>query len=252
MSLGKSKAAPRKRRAGARRWGKRRVGPRRMGARTALPKRTTGNFASRTETFSIGVTAGLVYDFTHTMIDVPVCEQLAKLYQYYRVTSIQMKFKPNYDTFQAQGTNLVPYLYFQYDKSGSLTGLNAAGFEAIGVKPIRLDDKTITRTWKPSVLTEGGDPAGTGLTQFKVSPWLPCTLIGGATNAAVKHLGAIFYISKMSPGDVLGYDVDVIVNYQFRKPNIAPQLGVSNPEPIRITQGNVSGIDMSLNPSFAN
>jgi len=182
------------------------------------------------------------------MNDVPVCKALAGLYQYVRVTSISMKFKPNYDTFQAQSTNMVPYLYFQYDKSGSLTGLNAAGFEALGVKPIRLDDKTITRTWKPSVVTEGGDPNGLGLTQFKTSPWLPTTLPGGALNDAVRHLGAIFYISKMSPGDQLGYDVDVIVNYQFRKPNITPAQGVANPEPTRIVQGNQSGIDLSLNP----
>jgi len=238
----KKKSAPRRRR-----WGARRSAPRR-GARVALPKRTTGNFASRQETFSVAVTAGSVYDFTHVMQDVPVCEALARLYQYYRVSSISMRFKPQVDAFTVGGAGTLPYLYFQYDKSGSLAGLNANGFEQIGTKAIRFDNKTLTRTWKPSVLTETADVAGTGYTSFKVAPWLPCNLPGGVVNALVKHYGAIFYISKMSPGDGTIYDVDVVVNYQFRKPNVTPNQGEVNANPPRITQGATTIVDLSLNP----
>lgn len=243
----KPRRAPRK--------GKKAAGrrPRRpmRGSKVALPKRTTGNFATATEQFSLACQAGVVYDFTFQLLDTLRCNAIADSYQYYRITSVEMRFKPNYDTFQAQNTNLLPNLYFQYDKSGSLGNLTAPGFENIGTKAIRLDDKTIVRKWKPSVLTDQVTAASGGATQFKVSPWVP-VWVGAQKNDSVVHRGAIFYISKMSPGDVLGYDVDVVVNVQYRKPAIPAGSSTTqpNPNPPRAVQGLQSGIDLTLNPSF--
>lgn len=245
MSIGKPKSAPRKRRAAAGGRRRRAAGGRRMGARVALPKRITGNFASATETFSVAVTAGIVSDFTFTMNDLVRTKALMNVYQYYRITSVEMRFKPFFDTY-ANGLSsgqTMPYLYFQYDKSGSLTGLNAQGFEDIGTKAIRFDDKTLTRKWKPSVLTD----TAIGTTQFKVSPWLPTQLVGNL-NDQITHYGAIFYISKTSPSDATVYDVDVVVNVQYRKPQVNPSSGVANPNPPRIKQGATTQVDLSLNP----
>lgn len=218
--------------------------PVRRGARVALPKRTTGNFASATETFSVAVTAGIVNDFTMNMTDLVRTRALMSVYQYYRITSLEMRFKPQSDTFQAGGPSTLPYLYFQYDKSGALSGLNAQGFEDIGTKAIRFDDKTLVRKWKPSVLTVD---AGLGATQFKVSPWLP-TQLNAVPNDTVEHYGAIFYISKQNPADATIYDVDVVVNVQYRKPLITPSQGVTNVNPPRIKQGATTAVDLSLNP----
>lgn len=222
------------------------AGRRRKGAKVALPKRITGNFASRTEQFSLAVTAGIVNDFTFNMQDLVMTKALMSVYQYYRITSVELRFKPYFDTF-ANGLSsgqTLPYLFFQYDKSGSLTGLNAQGFEDIGTKAIRMDDKTLTRTWKPSVLTASG---GT-VTQFKVAPWLP-TQVANTPNDDVDHYGAIFYISKTSPSDATVYDVDVVVNVQYRKPLVViSQSETPNINPPRIKQGNMTQVDLSLNP----
>lgn len=212
-----------------------------------MPKVTTGNFASATEQFSVAVTAGLVNDFTLDMADLVRTQALMSVYQYYRITTVEMRFKPQSDTFQSGGGSQIPYLYFQYDKSGSLAGLNAQGFEEIGTKAIRFDDKTIVRKWKPSVLTVDN---GLGATQFKVSPWLPTQLVGAANNH-VAHYGAIFYISKQNPSDGTIYDVDVVVNVQYRKPLITPQQGETNVNPPRIKQGATTAVDISLNPQLA-
>jgi len=212
----------------------------------ALPKRITGNFASATETFSIAVTAGVVNDFTLDMTDLVRTKALMNVYQYYRLTSVEMRFKPQVDTFPTGQGNTLPYLYFQYDKSGSLSGLNAVGFEEIGTKAIRFDDKTLTRKWKPSVLTSS--TGGGGVTQFKVSPWLPTQVLGNS-NDTVTHYGAIFYISKAAPSDGTIYDVDVIVNVQYRKPQITPSTSATpNINPPRIKQGATTQVDLSLNP----
>lgn len=230
------RASKPKRKAGGRR-------PRRA-AIGRMPKMTTGNFASATETFSVAVTAGVVNDFTLSMADLIRTRGLMAIYQYYRISTVEMRFKPQSDTFAAGGTAQLPYLYFQYDKSGSLQGLNAQNFEEIGTKAIRFDDKTISRKWKPSVVTNTGTG---GLTQFKVSPWLPTQDPGGGINV-VDHYGAIFYISKQNGSDATVYDVDVVVNVQYRKPLITPSQGVTNVNPPRITQGATTAVDMSLNP----
>lgn len=241
MSLVKPKA-PRKprRKAGGRR-------KMRRGAKVALPKRTTGNFASATETFSVAVTAGIVNDFTMNMNDLVRTKALMSVYQYYRITSLEMRFKPQSDTFQAGGPSTLPYLYFQYDKSGALAGLNAQGFEDIGTKAIRFDDKTLVRKWKPSVLIGDWAPVGTAAGQFKVSPWMP-TYTNGVINDGVDHYGAIFYISKQNPADATIYDVDVVVNVQYRKPLIVAGTGEPNINPPRIKQGATTAVDISLNP----
>jgi len=233
----KKKMAPRRRlRTAPRR------GAVRKGARVALPKQiSTGNFASATEQYSLAITAGQVYDFTFTLQDLVRTNQLAGLYQYYRITGVELRFKPLYDTFVAQGNSggtALPYLNFQYDKSGALSNLDANGFEQVGTKAVRMDDKTIVRKWKPSVITtdSGGEP-----TQFKVSPWLPTHVFGTTDkNDQIAHYGAIWYISKTTSTDSTIYDVDVVINVQYRKPLIVMASAPVAIKPPRVVQGNTS------------
>lgn len=218
---------------------KRIVRRRAVAARVPMPKRITGSAATRKEQFSLAVTAGVVYDFTFGLNDLVACKQLAGLYQYYRITSVELRFKPLFDTFVANSTTgNLPYLNFQYDKSGALQGtMDANNFEQIGTKAIRLDNKTIVRAWKPSVLTlSNTDIALAGATsQFKVSPWMP-THVGAGTLNDVEHYGATWYISKTGPSDATVYDVDVVVNVQFRKPYITPSTSATGGNPPRAEQ----------------
>jgi hypothetical protein len=236
------KYASKRRARGGRRY-VRRAGVRK-GARVALPKRiNTGDFASATEQYSLAITAGSVYDFTFNLQDLIRTNNLANVYQYYRISGVELRFKPLYDTFVAQPNSTatsIPYLYFQYDKSGALQALNAAGFEEIGTKAIRLDDKTIIRKWKPSVLLDG--ELNTGVASFKVAPWLPTHIPAtGFKNDQVLHYGALWYISKTSATDAAVYDVDVRVNVQYRKPLAV----MSNTVPVaikppRVVQGDTT------------
>jgi len=222
---------------------------RRRGARVALPKRNTGNFASVTETYSGAAQAGVVYDFTTVLSGAitPRSIAVAVNYQYYRITRVEMRFKPLTDTYQSGGPSSLPYLYFQYDKSGVLQGtMNANNFEQIGTRAIRLDDKTINRAWKPSVLTAASQ--ADGISQFKVSPWLPTLDPDNVYGFnSVKHYGSTFYISKMNASDATQYDIDIVLTVQFRKPMVLPAQGESQSLPI-IKQGSTTAVDLSLNP----
>lgn len=181
-----------------------------------MPRAPTGSFASRQETFSIAALAGQVYDINDiSLTNLTACQQLAGLYQSYRITSVQFRLKPNYDTFTALGANTLPYLYFLYDKSGSLGSLTAPQFEACGAKPVRVDDKTIVRSWKPTVRLSDPNAA---VPMFRSSPWMPTYLTNGTTLNSPAHLGAVWYVSKMNNTDAQVYDVDVTVTVQYKKP----------------------------------
>jgi len=186
-----------------------------------MPRAPTGSFASRAETYSLPCTAGIVYDLNDIRINAQfaVAPQLANLYQYYRITSVQWRLKPNFDTFVAPGVLAgnpqLPYLYFLYDKSGSLGLLNATQFEECGAKPIRVDDRTVTRRWRPCVRI--GDP-NQSVPMFKTSPWMPTHTTDGTTINAPDHMGAVWYVSKMNNTDAQSYDIDITVTFQFKKP----------------------------------
>jgi len=189
-------------------------------------------YAVRSETFSIPVTAGTVTDFRDLNLAqyTTVCKQIAQFYQCYRITSVQMKFKPNNDTYQAGANNVLPYLYWQIDRKASIpSALNAAYFEDLGIKAVRLDDKTITRSYKPSVLQAN---VGVGVAPnpaiqvggYRLAPWLPCNALSSDSTindfepSDIEHHGCIFYIGKTNVGDAQVYDVDVTITVEFSKP----------------------------------
>jgi len=189
-----------------------------------MPRAPTGNYASRQETYSLAATAGQVYDLNDIRINAQfvVAPQLAALYQHYRITDVQWRLKPNFDTYVGSGsagTGIMPYLYFLYDKSGSLGLLDANNFEQCGAKPVRVDEKTIIRKWKPTVLVSGDNAA---VPMFKQSPWMPTWDPTGTTMNAPNHLGAVWYVSKSAFGDAQIYDIDVTVTFQFKKPLVKP------------------------------
>lgn len=184
-----------------------------------MPRAPTGSFASRAETYELATTAGQSYDLNNIALGsaLPACTALAKLYQYYRITSVQMRIKPNSDTY-APGTVALPYLYFLYDKSGALGTLSGPDFLACGAKPVRVDDKTIVRKWQPSVRISGDNAV---VPMFRKSPWMPTASATGALNA-VPHLGAVWYISKINNTDAQTYLIDITVTVQFKKPLVTP------------------------------
>ena len=82
---------------------------------------------------------------------------IAQAYQYYRITKIEMKFKPFYDTYSgpldsAPATSTVPYFHWLINRGDNVDINSFNALRDAGSKPIRFDDKTITVRWKPSVL----------------------------------------------------------------------------------------------------
>lgn len=168
---------------------------------------------------------------------------VASAYQYYRIKRITIKVKPLYDTFQlgASSTVTLPYLYYMIDRHNTFpANTTVATLKNAGCKPLRLDDKTRTISFKPSVMNvsitqagSGSAPTLTGSGTYRVSPWLSTNLNNngggnpnvppGAPGAVWKpdstdHQGLILFIEQYSvptPNQVA--NLEYIVEYEFKK-----------------------------------
>lgn len=150
---------------------------------------------------------------------------VAQAYQFYKITGITLKLLPRLDTY-AGGGSAVPYVFYMYDKSGSLPSTITLGnLVQMGAKPIRFDDKSVTIKWRPTVVTDvatapGGGPANSTPSQYRVSPWLNTNANfitpGIWTPSTVDHLG-VYWIVETSGTNSL-YDAVLTVDFAFKKP----------------------------------
>lgn len=207
--------------------GKRRVAAKRTSApkkRTYNKSRGVADYAALSETFDItALTTNVMYqkrDFT--LNGNPRAMAVAAAYQHYRIKSISMKFKPQLDTFIAGSGNVVPNLHYMIDKSGSIpTNSTLAALKSMGAKPVRFDDKNITRSWRPSVLTDTATAPGvSGQSQYRITPWLSTNANalnpGVFSPSSVDHLGIFWYIEQLAGNS--SYTIEVTLEFEFKKP----------------------------------
>lgn len=185
---------------------------------------------------------------------------VGRYYQYYRIKSVKVTFKPLYDTWGTQfATGSVPYLYYIIDNGYSFSPAFCATFNSMrdaGAKAIRLDDKSINVYFKPAVAVSVGDVQGATTTPFsmvKKSPWLNTNansagqnpLLGWAANGT-DHRGIWFGVEQtvLQAGNTqVPYRVSLEAVFEFKKP-----LSFSN-GPIPVLQ--VNTIDLEVPQSIA-
>jgi len=157
---------------------------------------------------------------------------IASSYQSFRITRVDMRFKPYTDTFQNNGPTgeAVPYLHYLVDKGENLVPSTFNQLRDSGAKPIRFDDKTITVSWKPRVpQATAADSTATPTLSFAMnsqsSPWLPTNSTANLEPSVflpstVPHKGLYYGVEQAyTNGDVSRfYGVEITVHAQFRKP----------------------------------
>jgi len=160
-----------------------------------------------------------------------VCEQFAL----YRISKVVFKYKPHYDTFipQNQGPTpsgnfptTVPLLYWKMNRfADAPVAWNVDDIKAMGAKPIRFDDKTITVAYKPNILLSsesGGSDSG----QVKMTPWLntdDSSETAAFAPSTTEHYGHFFWIDANlvngSSEPAIG-SLDVTIYYEFKNPRV--------------------------------
>lgn len=181
---------------------------------------------------SFGISANTMYTLRNFSLSNNVrASTVSQGYQFYRIKSVSIKWIPYFDTFQP-GTSAgygVPQLYYMVDKAGLIpSNADLNTLKKMGAKPIRFDDKNITRSFKPAILIDSNDN-GTGPAPviaysgaLKVSPWLPTNANAGnqvpfAVNS-VDHRGMSFYVQAQAFNLAQVGEIEITINYEFKKP----------------------------------
>lgn len=207
-----------------------------------LPITSTGNGQSGSPSQTYGL-----YNFSLNIS--PRAVQVAHGYQEYRISKIELRFKPSADTYESLGVSTgaspgLPYLYYLIDKTASLAnaGTNTQTLKQAGAKPIRIDDRNVVIKWKPTVQVGSGDagsPPGPApvlelAAMYKTSPWITTNANADEPTASwapnsVDHFGIVFGAeSPRGPLGVVVGSVSITLTYEFRKPlwYTAPTAGV--------------------------
>lgn len=155
---------------------------------------------------------------------LPRAQDVAKGFQFYRVKRVTYVIKPTQDTF-VSGGNSVPYLYYMIDRTRMFqSGFTIDQLKAMGAKPRRLDEKSLSFSYTPSVLTDTYDnTAGANkAVQYKMAPWLPTKDIAqvGVWNPnTTDHLGIVWRVEQ-AIGSAVAFTVERRIEVEFKKPAI--------------------------------
>lgn len=197
-----------------------------------IPRAPRGNAPERAScsevlTLQNGVANTMYANRAFQLADFPRASAIASNYASFKIAKITMRWKPLADAFGPTGVGGgVPYHYHQLDKSGAIPlATTLENLKQMGAKPKRFDDKTITVSWKPAVLTADLTLAGIGSVagaQYKLSPTLSTNANAGNPTVAwapsvVDHLGIFWYVDQFN-GTGNQYQVEVEAQFYFMRP----------------------------------
>lgn len=250
---------------------KRRAPKRRAARRSNVPE-----YASLSETRTLSVPGGILYNAMYALMNTQLSDfvrapLVAQAYQHYRIKHIKLTLKPSFDTFSSEAVSGYgkPFLYYMLDKAGAIPNtITLEGLKGMGAKPRALDEKPLIISWSPSVLNNvmtvsGGAPQSQG-SAYKISPWLntSSTSVGNAwLPSTVDHLGVYWMVGAPSYTPTNNtYQVDIEVQFQFKKPLLARATGAVAAIPVGLAvidaspdgiEGGVDGISIPLSVPLA-
>jgi len=175
----------------------------------------------------------IAYDAYMYLTLFPRAKDMADNFQEYRISKVQWKFTPLYDTFvDASGNVGLPYLYEKRHTYEAPTTFDLDYLKALGAKPRRFDDKTLNVSYTPNVNMAifGDNSSTTGETQLvntsgkpAYKPWLNTHLTQApATEVidATRHYGLAFWIDQFqaTAGSATVGQLECTAYFEFRKP----------------------------------
>ena len=184
--------------------------------------------------------ANTLYNKINTQLtDFARANAIAANYQHFRMSNIKITFLPTIDTVQSAGGVSKCYMYYMIDKSGSIaTNSTLEALKQMGARPVALDEKPIVVSWAPSVLNSvlTATPAGSSAPgMYKISPWLSTQNSvgnpGAFTGSVVDHLGLYWYAFTFNGGTAVQYNVEIEVQFQFKKPLLVATTSAYNAVP---------------------
>lgn len=164
------------------------------------------------------------------MVDLSLFDRatdIADNFQEYRITKLDFKYTPLFDTYIDASGNVgitLPTLYHKRHVYPSPPSFGLPYLVSLGAKPIRIDDKIVKYSYVPNVLLTGNGfgTAGALLQKPQFKPWLSThqTIGSNIVMDATPHQGhALFIFQKTTAGvnsPICSYEVTA--HFEFRKP----------------------------------
>jgi len=164
------------------------------------------------------------YEAEIALTQFPRAVDIADNFQEYRITKLVYKYTPKYDTFSSTATTLVsvPYLYTKRMVYPAPNTFGVTFLTALGAKPKRLDDKSLTVSYRPNTYVITTIPgAGNPGSKTVMSPWLSThyqPITGAPVIDATLHYGHVSWISQDNPPAGPTCSLEVTAYFEFRKP----------------------------------
>lgn len=192
----------------------------------------TSEFASAKQTIQLpDDTSGTIYKLDSVALsNFDRMSIIASAYQFFRITKIEMRWKPYADTYAPNnGIASIPYLYWLIDKGNNVEVNSFNALRDAGAKPIRFDERTVGMSYKPSVHLLTADVSGSTIFPTyglnKVSPWLSTNQFAGQGGTTWKpneteHYGVLYGVQIDSGSGVNNqlFGTEITVHFQFKKP----------------------------------
>ena len=182
------------------------------------------------------------YLFIKSGITGPRATAIAKEFGLYRVAKVTFTHRPLFDTYSSSlpGTgnfpNAVPTLYWKMNRYGDFPpGFNGDYMRSLGARPNRLDDKNVTVSYRPNILTAQANAVGTTTSGIKMSPWLSTDDTpqdGVFTLSTADHFGHTLFIEGGAAGTALGTAalLDIQIIYEFKNPRLVASTSNAGPQ----------------------
>jgi len=157
---------------------------------------------------------------------------IAQQFGLYRIAKVIYTHRPLNDTFAAGLPGVgsfavqVPTLYWKMNRYGDQpAGVNGDYMRALGAKPIRLDDKNVSFSYRPNILQVQNNAVGNNAASIKISPWLSTDDLpqdGNFTLSTAEHYGHTLFVEAAGAGAANGpvCNLDIKVIYEFKNPRL--------------------------------
>lgn len=155
-----------------------------------------------------------------SLVDFPRAVTVAKAYQFFRIKSIRVTWKPVYDTYSSATLQQKPNFYHMVDKSAGIPlTITLEGLKQMGARPRAYDEKPISVSWAPSVLNDAQNSIGSIASSYRISPWLITN--SGPDQPAwnpsqVQHNGLFWYVE--TGGVTQAINLELECQFEFKKP----------------------------------
>lgn len=172
---------------------------------------------------------------------------VAKEFGLYRIAKIVYTFKPLFDTYSSSlpgagnAPNSLPNLYWKMNRYGDFpAAFNGDYMRSLGAKPFRLDDKSVTISYRPNTLQVQGNAAGNTAASIKMTPWLSTDDTPQDnlfTLSTAEHYGHTLLVEGGGAGTATGAvaTLDIKVFYEFKNPRVvASSSNVTQAEILKI------------------